>query len=122
MARRPAPRVTARRAVAAAATSMPAPTAPPARNRGCERRRLGRSRRSCLAPVARGLARADADIGAGRAELTRALARFEAAGVAAGRLLAGAALEQCIGIADDDYAASRRRSRRSMPAATRSTG
>ena len=50
-----------------------------------------------------GLVRADVDIGAGRGELRSALARFDAAGVASGRLLAGAALVQCIGIADDDY-------------------
>ena len=51
-----------------------------------------------------GLALADADICAGRDELRAALARFEDEAVPSGRLLAGAALVQCIGIADDDYA------------------
>ncbi|MEO5845129.1 MAG: BTAD domain-containing putative transcriptional regulator [Caldimonas sp.] len=61
-----------------------------------------------LAPAWRllreGLALADGDIGAGRAALRDALARFDAARSAPGRLLAGAALVQCIGIAEDDYA------------------
>ena len=51
-----------------------------------------------------GLALADRDVGAGRAELRGALARFDAGNAAAGRLLAGAALVQCIGIAEEDYA------------------
>ena len=50
-----------------------------------------------------GLALADADIDTGREELRTALAEFEAEAVPTGRLLAGAALLQCIGIADDDY-------------------
>ncbi|MCE9657393.1 MAG: hypothetical protein K8R60_02460 [Burkholderiales bacterium] len=52
-----------------------------------------------------GLALADADVAAGRAELLAALARFTPVDPAEpiGRLLAGAALVQCIGIADDDY-------------------
>ena len=53
-----------------------------------------------------GLALADADVGDGdgRAELRAALAGFARAGDGHGSLLAAAALVQCIGIADDDYA------------------
>ena len=51
-----------------------------------------------------GLALADADLTAGRVELRDALQRFAALGDGHGRLLAGAALVQCIGIADDHYA------------------
>ncbi len=51
-----------------------------------------------------GLALADADLAAGRAELRDAMARFAAVDEPVGRLLAAAALLQCIGIADDDYA------------------
>ena len=47
---------------------------------------------------------ADADLSQGRVEMRDALARFEESGDEPGRLLAGAALVQCIGIANDDYA------------------
>jgi LuxR family transcriptional regulator, maltose regulon positive regulatory protein len=50
-----------------------------------------------------GLALADADVASGRVELRDALRKFDALRDAPGRLLAGAALVQCIGIADDDY-------------------
>jgi DNA-binding SARP family transcriptional activator len=50
-----------------------------------------------------GLALALQDIGAGRAELRDAAARFEALGDARQRLLAAAALVVFIGIADDEY-------------------
>ena len=83
---------------------MPAPTAPPARTAAASGDASAALGDPAWRLLREGLARADADIGAGRAELRGALARFEAAGVAAGRLLAGAALVRCIGIADDDYA------------------
>ena len=51
-----------------------------------------------------GLALADVDLSQGRVEIRDALARFDGLGDAPGRLLAGAALVQCVAIADDDYA------------------
>ena len=51
-----------------------------------------------------GLTLADGDVAAGRRELRDALSRFADIDEPEGRLLAGAALVQCIGIADDDYA------------------
>lgn len=52
----------------------------------------------------RGLALGLADVGAGRAELRQAAARFDALGDSNGSLLAHAALLVFISIADDDYA------------------
>jgi LuxR family maltose regulon positive regulatory protein len=51
----------------------------------------------------RGLARVDADVASGRSELREALRQLDALDDRPGRLLAAAALVQCIGIADDDY-------------------
>jgi len=83
---------------------MPAPMPAPARKKAARADGSADLVDSAWRLLREGLARADVDIGAGRAELRGALARFDAAGVASGRLLAGAALVQCIGIADDDYA------------------
>ena len=105
MARRPASRPAPRRVGAAAPTSTPALSAPAAGADVAGRDDAPATRVDGAWRLLRdGLARADADIGAGRVELRHALASFDAAGVAAGRLLAGATLVQCIGIADDDYA------------------